>query len=353
MLWSKDTALKKALRNNNIIRVQSLLLRGADPNLKFEAQPAIVWATVNGRVEIVNALLHAGVNINTKDEFGWTPIMWAILLGNKEIILNLLSQNAEVNVFSTKYNISPLRIACYLNDFYLIKTLLLKGAKVDSNDDLKYIDLKYIPGPQPTDEEKEKIPFDLRSRYGQPTLVWATQEDQTEIVLALLDNGADVNAKDRDGFTALMWAVQNGNIKIVETLFRKGHPDVNAKTKSFQITALNLAVKNGNGYMFNFLLRHNADVNTINHNGATVLKLAVQENRYEFMNSLLDRGADIEHQDNDGWNALMIGAREGHMKITQCLLEHGADRTKKNKRGLTASIIAKNHGHEEIHRLLL
>jgi ankyrin repeat protein len=58
-------------------------------------------------------------------------------------------------------------------------------------------------------------------------------------VQALLNRGANVNATDHEGKTALMWAAQNGRQDVVPVLLEKG-ADVNAKDKKGK-TALDLA----------------------------------------------------------------------------------------------------------------
>ena len=59
----------------------------------------------------------------------------------------------------------------------------------------------------------------------------ASLKGHTEIVKALLDKGADVNAKSKDGVTALMWASQDGHTEIVKALLIDKGADVNAKSE--------------------------------------------------------------------------------------------------------------------------
>ena len=64
-----------------------------------------------------------------------------------------------------------------------------------------------------------------------------------KIVKLLIDKGADVNAKNNDGWTALIWASRNGYTEIAKLLIDKG-ADVNAKN-NYVWTALMLASRNG------------------------------------------------------------------------------------------------------------
>ena len=73
-----------------------------------------------------------------------------------------------------------------------------------------------------------------------------------------IDNGADVNEADRDGFTALHWAARNSNVEIC-TLLLKNNADVN-KADRDGWTALHYAASNGNVEICK-LLGNKADVN--------------------------------------------------------------------------------------------
>ena len=78
---------------------------------------------------------------------------------------------------------------------------------------------------------------------GETALMKASQNGHKEIVEILLENGADVNVKNRDNWTALMWASWNGYKEIVEILLENG-ADVNVKNRD-NWTALMWASWNG------------------------------------------------------------------------------------------------------------
>lgn len=74
-------------------------------------------------------------------------------------------------------------------------------------------------------------------------LIAAAEEGNVAAVRELLANGADVNAKDKNGVTALMCAAWEGNLKVVEILLANG-ADVNAKDK-YGGTVLGKTAKKG------------------------------------------------------------------------------------------------------------
>ncbi len=72
-------------------------------------------------------------------------------------------------------------------------------------------------------------------------LIDAARDDDTDIMLGLLEVGADVNAKDIGGYTALMWAAGLGHIDTVKLILDHG-ADVNVRN-NYKNTALALAEK--------------------------------------------------------------------------------------------------------------
>jgi hypothetical protein len=93
--------------------------------------------------------------------------------------------------------------------------------------------------------------------------------------LLVRESGADVNAKDNDGETALMSACKKGHVKVVGWLVRESNElnvDVNAVDKNGN-TALMLAAINGHVGVVQLLVTIGADVNAEDKNGNTALEL--------------------------------------------------------------------------------
>ena len=103
---------------------------------------------------------------------------------------------------------------------------------------------------------------------GRTALIEAARGKYTQIVSLLLDNEANVNAKDAHGQTALIWASVEGHIDIVSILLDNG-ANVNTKDNRGD-TSLILASKKGFARIVEILLERGADVNAVNTRGYTV-----------------------------------------------------------------------------------
>ena len=114
----------------------------------------------------------------------------------------------------------------------------------------------------------------------------------------------DVNAKDKEGFSKLMFAVCNETAAAVEELLDEG-ADVNAKNKG-GTTALMLAVwHNKSASVVRRLLDAGADVNAKNNSGKTALMLAATNNTNpDVVKALLDAGVDVNARDEKGKTAI-------------------------------------------------
>ena len=94
----KNEKLVFAASNENIKVVEMLLKAGADVNTKgFYSCTPLILASINGHINIVKLLLKAGANVNAKEDNGTTCLMKASLYGYKDIVKLLLKAGADVN----------------------------------------------------------------------------------------------------------------------------------------------------------------------------------------------------------------------------------------------------------------
>jgi ankyrin repeat protein len=183
--------------------------------------------------------------------------------------------------------------------------------------------------------------------------------DQPELVGMLLDLGADINAGNDYGVTALHRAADTGAINAMETLLEAG-ADVNARNSMGQ-TPLMYASISGNAEIARFLLRHGAEVNAVSSawgfcGGVSALLLASSDPHAETIRVLLDAGANVNQADRCGQSPLMKTVTTYHVddsEATELLIEHGSNVDQKDENGNTPLMWAVMCHNANAVRLLL
>jgi ankyrin repeat protein len=140
---------------------------------------------------------------------------------------------------------------------------------------------------------------------------------------ALLSEGADPNAVQANGTSALMWAVFHGDVVSARRLIENG-ADVNL-VNDFGATALAEAAVLANRDVLELLLDAGADVNAANADGQTALMVVARSSSVDAARLLLDRGADVNAAEGrKGQTALMWASAQRQPEMVRVLIEHGA-----------------------------
>lgn len=181
-------------------------------------------------------------------------------------------------------------------------------------------------------------------------LLQAALWGDSEEVKRLLNQGADVNAKDKDGRTALMAAAYKARVESLKLLI-DGGADVNAKDVKGR-TALITASWEGHLEAMELLVYKGAEINTKDNDGNTSLMMASRNGSYKVVKSLLDKGADVDAKDKADDTALMKASRFGHCDVVKALLDRGADVTTQNNYGSTALSLASRDNYRNVVNLL-
>ncbi len=207
-------------------------------------------------------------------------------------------------------------------------------------------------------------------------LVQAARSRDWDAVAALLRQGADADAPQADGATALHWAAHWNHLEALDRLLEAG-ADVNAENE-LRATPLWVACADRNTAVVERLLAAGADPDRALRSGETLLMRCAATGDPEAVRALLAHGADIDAgEPSRGQTALMWAAANRQPAATRVLLEHGAavgarTRTVRQLRGVglqsttspagatffdaggfTALLFAARHGDIESARLLL
>ena len=179
----------------------------------------------------------------------------------------------------------------------------------------------------------------------------AAEHRNSALVRELLAKGADVNAAQVDGMTALHWAVNNDDAEMAGLLVRS-RANVNA-TNRYGVPPLSTACTNGNAALVRLLLDAGANANASLPGGETVLMTAARVGSLEAIKALLARGANPNAQERRDQTALMWAAAEGHATVVRALIEAGSTINATLPSGFTPLFFAVREGHIDVVRVLL
>lgn len=155
-------------------------------------------------------------------------------------------------------------------------------------------------------------------------LLEAARTADHRAAVELVRHGADVNAKEIDGSSALHWAAHFGDVELALALLAAGADA--AAANRYGMTPVQLAAVNGDAALLGALLDAGADPDTVLPEGETVLMTAARTGSPDALAVLLRRGADVHARDRwHGETALIWAAAENHAAAVQVLVEHGAD----------------------------
>src|SRR5262245_35588620 len=153
----------------------------------------------------------------------------------------------------------------------------------------------------------------------------AAERRDAASVQALVAKGADVNAAQGDGMTALHWSAMNGDLKTMNVLLIAGAtPD--PLTRIGRYTPLHLASSKGQAAVVARLLDAGASSRAATSTGVQPIHLAAEAGSAEAVKALLDHGADVNARDDThGRTPLVFAVSQNRLDAMKVLLARGAD----------------------------
>lgn len=228
----------------------------------------IVEAAGKGDNETVRSMVARGADVNDVNdvnERNWTLLDIAVMRGDAELTEFLLESGADVSRYCHQdSDRTVLHSAVRSWSAAIVKMLLQAGAEIDARD---------------------------RSMGAGTPLIWAAGwfYRNTDILVTLLQHGADVNAKDSNDTTALTWAVAFGQYDNCKVLIEHG-ADVNAKNRQ-GVTPLFVAISHGSFDICKLLLENDADVSCVTPDGRHTPKTVAVQGGHSEIAALIDEYA--------------------------------------------------------------
>ena len=188
---------------------------------------------------------------------------------------------------------------------------------------------------------RQGTPVSLRTQDGTSPLTYAALRGSVTSVRLLLEHGADPNATNKAGVTALVWGARE--IAKVRLLLEAGGAP-NVQTKLGNTPLIIAAAHAPSADVVRLLLEHGADLQSTNHRGTSALRNAVRAGELETAKVLLDRGAR-QNAEVNGSSDLSLAAGRGDQEMVDLLLAHGADPNySKGRSALNAALLAQTPG---------
>jgi len=94
------------------------------------------FAVIGGNAETISYIINSGVNINSRNLYGETPLLWCCKEGNLEIAKVLVEHGAKINIRDGEGN-TPLHWAAEYNQHEMVSYFLSKGTSLNRNNDLQ------------------------------------------------------------------------------------------------------------------------------------------------------------------------------------------------------------------------
>ncbi len=312
--------------------MRKTIAAGADVNLKGKVgQSLLKIAAQEGENETMQILLDAKADINIQDDFGFTPLMSALSEERYDSAEFLLEKGADPNI-PTNDGFYPLHYAILKGRYDMVEMLLAKGAKIN------------VPA-----SEKYSLPLRL-----------AVIKGDKKIVNLLLDKGADIDDLSFGSKTALVAAVTNENLELVDLLLTRGaNPNLGS--------VLGLAATNGFKDIVRRLLQGKADTSRFEGHyppaffymaqhpelqeifeefgvkwdardgrGSSILHFAAIYGKADFIHKLIEeKSLPVDCEDNIGETPLQRAIKEKQYDAVKALLEKGANPNHKRQDEIT------------------
>lgn len=364
-----NTSLHTAVVNNNIDVIKLLLKNGAQIDARDynNNTPLHLSLSFSYSLDIPKLLIRSQADINAKDDFGNTPLHLTLSLKLDKEIAELLLDNGADTTIRNKAGNTALTEAVIKNNKEIALLLLDDKSGIYSKNDRGESPLTIgIDHGIPVLEwliNDENINY--KNNDGDTPIIIAIREDaKPEIITFLIDKGAKINTRNKNGWTPLHEAVILGNGNIISILnqneadfFSINNNGENAFDLVFdrgveytenivtselvdlrnsrENTPLFYAIDRGSPDIVQVLLDKGADINASNVNGETPLHQAITTDNIVISNMLISRGSNIEAKDKQDNTPLHHCVFWNASETARLLVDNGALIDSKNRSGRT------------------
>ena len=266
-------------------------------------------------------------NVNSRFDDGQTPLHLAAIYGHNAIAKYLLENNADTTVQDSS-GATPLHEAVRYGNVEIAKALLNSGANVNARDNLGKTPVMLI---LPKDKTAEiyklliahRADLTQKDMFGDTVLHTASMLNVGASTFGILiDGGADVDARNKEGVTPLAIAVQKNDLETVRLLTAAGADIHTQDTNGNSPLSIALA---GTSEMLEAVVNE-TNAGFTDSNGNTPLHLALicdaPLSKIQYIISLMK---DVNTRNKDGNSALFLSILKNRQKVGELLLAKNAD----------------------------
>ncbi|KAK3262073.1 hypothetical protein CYMTET_29052, partial [Cymbomonas tetramitiformis] len=339
------TALALALAGGKEAAARALLEAGAGVNTVKGLRP-LHTGVEQEMVEVLSELVEKGAEVDAEDGEGRTALTVALALGQEGAARALLEARAGVNAGTGQ---RPLHAAAERGLVEMVRELVGKGAEVDAEDGegRTALTVALAFGQEAAARALLEAGAGVNAGTGRRPLHAAAEKGMVEMVRDLVDKGAEVDAEDGEGHTALTQALAGGKEAAARALLEAG-AGVDAGTGQ---RPLHAAAMKGTVEMVRELVEKGAEVDAEDREGCTALTVALAFGQEAAARALLEAGAGVNA--GTGRRPLHTAAEKGMVEMVRELVEKSAEVDAEDREGCTALTVALAYGQEAAARALL
>lgn len=262
-----------AIKHNYYDALNAFLKKGLDPNctvIGTKSKTLLMAAIKYDQTEIVELLLKSGANPNLENINGHTPLYVAMKNNNSNLFNLLIDYGAD----PTRSNANGHTLLFYA----------FKGS---------------LPNVEMLDTLMSIIDIDATDNMNQTELHRAALENNSDVIIELIDRRANTLIEDINGDTALQLAIRNGCISAALTIIEIDAVSSFEFYNKYGQTALHIAALTNNANVVAALIDRGVNPNIKNKDGCTALDLATEKNYQSVINILLKKGANPKQTINE------------------------------------------------------
>ncbi|MEI0486679.1 ankyrin repeat domain-containing protein [Brachyspira intermedia] len=317
----------------------------------------LLYSIYKNAGEITKILVDNGANLKARDFKTWNSIMYAAAFSDLNTIALLAEKDSTLLDTKTEFNVTPLHIACDYNNLDTVMYLC-----TNSNIDINARDIDGWTALYHAAHSKSMETYNLLIILGADTniadnnnvlpetvltrkiedevnelreidieLFKAIEKDDSRNIRSLINRGANINAKDGYGLSALHLAIKNNSIRSVNILLANKNIDLESKLPKGYFTHL------GEDYE-----------DSVYIGNATPLIYAIFKSKGDsrIVNELIRKGANVNATDEEGWSTFLYAAAFGNSSMLRNILSKNKNlinsKTKDNVTPLHMAVVYDN-----------